>query len=535
MDEQNQNLEEQNSNVSNVEENNQVENNVPENNAEVPTSNESGNSNGGKKKNNTVLTITIFSVVIILILACCVFVALRENKGERFLRMCEDDYLLRIPKYAGNIMLKNNKVDFKLEIDADELIESLGGESSNTGKLSLRTSTLRNKDNFLTRLTVNSNETELAEAKILLDGAKIGVAVPGLFDQYVAGDLDDIDGLLKNLNVDEEEIKKFVETLGDDVETTLEAKHVVDRYAKIFAKNISNKINSEKNVTITINGQENKATKYFFKLENSDIMNLAIEALNKAREDKELYDLVNKQGSVDYTYEEWQESVDNLLDDIQSSMDELDLNEITMQMEVYRKGDDTLSVGFVLEEDGYEMINVAISALNDKNTSYFEVKTGTTGSYICFELDSEKSNNKLDTDLYLRLDTVDGNERIRLLNMVLENENVSKPELETIDSSALMLNTATQEERKAFVNKVQEKIPSYILRLSSKLPEGLADFLDELADLGYGTDNDYDDYEDYDYDYNYGIDDGYDYNYGLDDEEYSGDYSGEYLFEDEAE
>ena len=99
----------------------------------------------------------------------------------------------------------------------------------------------------MTRLTVNSNETELAEAKILLDGAKIGVAVPGLFDQYVAGDLDDIDGLLKNLNVDEEEIKKFVETLGDDVETTLEAKHVVDRYAKIFAKNISNKINSEKN------------------------------------------------------------------------------------------------------------------------------------------------------------------------------------------------------------------------------------------------------------------------------------------------
>ena len=163
------------------------------------------------------------------------------------------------------------------------------------------------------------------------------------------------------------------------------------------------------------------------------------------------------------------------------------------------------------------------------------MKTGTTGSYICSELDSEKSNNKLDTDLYLRLDTVGGNERIRLLNMVLENENVSKPELETIDSSALMLNTATQEERKAFVNKVQEKIPSYILRLSSKLPEGLADFLDELADLGYGTDNDYDDYEDYDYDYNYGIDDGYDYNYGLDDEEYSGDYSGEYLFEDEAE
>lgn len=519
MDEQNQNLEEKNSNIENIVDNTKLENRTS-NNSEKASIPNNINQNGENKRNDVGIAIAIFAII--LILACGAFVTLRESSGEKFLRMCDDDYWLRIPQNVRSIILRNNKVDFKAEFDIDDFLKNIAGEESNAGKLSLTTSTLRNKNNFLARLVLNLDETELAEAKILLNGTKLGVTMPGLFEQYIAEDLSDIEGVLKSLNLDEDSIKKLKDTIENNAKMVLEAESVADRYTKIFAKNISDKIGTERNAVIKINGKEIKTTKYFFKLETQDIIKLLNEVLEQARDDEELYDLAQKQEGFDYTWEEWQEAIDYLLDDVHSTMNEDYLYEISMQMEVYRRGNDTLAIRIVYMQDDDNLLDINISALNERDNSYIEVKVGLENNYMSFELESEKLDNRLNMNLYLTPDVTSRSKKIKLLNIVVEGENVSKPEFDTIDDSDLMLNSASEEEKRSFVTNVQRKLPSYILKVLAKLPEGLADFIDALSDLN--DDANY--YDDYDIDY----EEDYDYNYG--DNYYDEEDSGDYILDD---
>lgn len=538
MDEQNQNLEGQNSNVEpeasnvlNVSEANvegvqeSTNGNVGSteqvvNYEKIPTSNETNVLNGKNKKNNVGIIVGIFAAVIVLIVLCGAFIVLRGNKGERFLKMFENDYLLRIPKEICNIALNNNNINASAEIDIDKFVEDLGAESNNAGKISLNTSTLRNKMNFATTLTLNSNKEELAKAKLVLNDKKIGLAVPGLFERYVAVDLNDIDGLVKNFNLDEEDVEKFVEALKNNIESAEKTKKISERYLKILTKQISNKINVEKNAIVKINGNENKTNKYFLKLESKDMMNIKRVILSVAKKDKELYDLLSKQEEFDYTWEEWQEEIDDSIREIEYEFKNNYIGDASLTLEAFVKGNNTLAARIIYVEGEYEILNIAVSSYNNKADSYLEVKFGSYGFYESLIFNSKMEKNKLNTDMYMKVDTDDGKQKFKLLTFTVEGKKVSNPKIDVISDSALMLNSATQKSMEKFASEVEENIPTYLSDIYSKLPEGMKEVIDSLSDLNHGIEYYEDDYDynyddDYDYDYDYDYDEDYDEDYGV--------------------
>lgn len=508
MDEQNPNLEGQNSNIE-PETNNVV--NAPETNVEsvqetnvenvqentnsnvegveqvtgyekTPNINETNAPNGGNKKSNVGIVVGIFAAIIVLVVLCGAFVILRGNKGERFLKMFENDYLLRIAKSTSEIALKNNNVNMSAQIDVDDFMESMGVDSKNIGTLSLNASTLRNKENFTTNLTVNSNENELAKAKVVLNGTKLGVVVPGLFERYVAADFSDIDGLAKNLNLDDENAEDIKNKLSNNAQLAEKNKNVVKRYLKILTKQISNKINVEKNVTVKINGNESNANRHFVKLNSKDMMYIAREMLKTARKDKELYEVASEFKDFDYTWEEWVEEINYSLESIEENIKGDYIPSEFIIIEAFRRGNNTLAARITFLEGREEVFDMKVSAFNNKSDSYLEVKFGSYGSYVSLILNSKIGKNKSNTDVYLKVDA----EKIKLLTFAVEGRKVSNPNIDVISDSALMLNSASEKSREKFMDNLKGKLPSYMSNIASKLPEGLSDYADILSDLNYG-------------------------------------------------
>lgn len=512
MDEQNPNLEDQNSNME-LETNNVVNapkanvesvqetnvENVQENtnnnvegaeqvicDEETQNTNETDTSNGENKKNNVGIVVGIFVAVIVLVVLCGAFVILRGNKGQRFLKMFDNDYLLRIPRNTTEIALNNNSVNISTKIDADEFMESLGAESKEIGILSLNASTLRNKKNFTTNLTINSNENELAKAKVVLNGTNLGVVVPGLFERYVAVDFSDIDGLAKNLNLDDDNAEDIKNKLSNNAQLAEKNKNVVKRYLKILTKQISNNIDVEKNVTVNINGNESNTDRHFVKLNTNDMMYIARDMLKTARKDKELYEVASEFKNFDYTWEEWVEKINYSLENIEEYIKKDYIPREFFILEAYRKGNNTLAARITFLEGREEVFGMKVSASNNKSDSYLEVKFGSYGSYFSLVLNSKTGKNKSNTDVYLKVDAEDENQNIKLLTFVVEGRNVSNPKVDVISDSALMLNSASEKSREEFMDNLKEKLPSYLSNIASKLPEGLSDFVDVLNDLNYG-------------------------------------------------
>ena len=251
---------------------------------------------------------------------------------------------------------------------------------------------------------------------------------------------------------------------------------------KILTKQISNKINVEKNVTVKINGNESNANRHFVKLNSKDMMYIAREMLKTARKDKELYEVASEFKNFDYTWEEWVEEINYSLESIEENIKGDYIPSEFIIIEAFRRGNNTLAARITFLEGREEVFDMKVSAFNNKSDSYLEVKFGSYGSYVSLILNSKIGKNKSNTDVYLKVDA----EKIKLLTFAVEGRKVSNPNIDVISDSALMLNSASEKSREKFMDNLKGKLPSYMSNIASKLPEGLADYADILSDLNYG-------------------------------------------------
>lgn len=451
----------------------------------------------GKKKN---MIITIIAIIIVLVLAGIASYLYFENtKGKRFVKMMTNDYLFEIPRRSSEIAKNNNKVDFKLEIDADEMMEQLGEVNKNVGKLSIRNYSTRKGKDFSGILTLNSNEDIVAELKYLKNDSKLGIMVSDLFNKYAVLDLNDIEGITNKLNIDEDRINELKNSALNYAENLIEFKLVSAKYEEILEKHINKNISSMGGVNVDINDEWVGTTKTTLTLSYEELLTLSKELLSIMKNDEALYKLLAKQDSFEYTYEEWQSELEQLCTEVTEALENNEMPNNKLLVDVYQNGKNTVCIKLSLVAENEEQVALKISALNKEEESYFEVEVGTTGNTLKIYVDAYKKGSTLDADLYFAVENSGEKQKIRLFKFTVEGQNDSNVQVDQLTPDMFVINTATDDEIKAFENDIKKNSLGFIIKAASKLPRNIGDFIDSIGNLNYGS-NMYED--DFDYDYN---------------------------------
>ncbi len=452
----------------------------------------------GKKKS---MIITIIAIIIVLVLAgVAAYFYLENTKGKRFIKMMTNDYLFEIPKCSSEIAENNNKVDFKLEVDADEMMEQLGETNKNVGKLSIRNYLTKKGNDFSGILTLNSNEDIVAELKYLKNDSKLGVMVTDLFNKYAVLDLGDIEGIANKLNIDEERINELKNSALNYAENLIEFKLVSAKYEDILEKHINQNISSMRGVNVDINNEWVSTKKTTLTLSYEELLTLGKELLTIMKDDEALYKLLAKQDSFEYTYEEWQSELEQLYTEITDALEKDEIPDNKLLVDVYQNGRNTVCIKLSLTAENEEQVALRISALNKEETSYFEVEIGATGNTLKIYADAYKKDSTLDADVYFAVENAGETQKIRLFKFTVEGQKDSSVQVDQLTPDMLVINTAADDEIKTFENDIKKNTLGFIIKAASKLPRNIGDFIDSIGDLNYGSDM-YEDDLDYDYDF----------------------------------
>ena len=463
------------------------------------------------KKNKLLVIILISVILLISIIAAFLFLATDMFKSKKkifnnYLEQAKMGSIINLSgydNYAERILKESHTNEGKITIVSDEL----------------------NIDEEIEFSTKTNKESDMASGKIVFSqdgGQKINIeylkneelyGVKCIYKQYLALVNNNLKEFASKIGLDEDDVPDKIEINIDDylnqnsngIEEEFNA--VVNKYLKLVIskmpeKNYS-KISKEK---IEVQGKSIEADGYKLTINENDFLNIVKEIVKTAKDDQELYNLINQLRKISqeesYNYEEYQDFIANLETELNQT-ENSENDKMNLTLSVYKQGDKLVKFYTKLEvaeegTDSYMYMDFAIEnnstikanyVLNANNDIYSELsakreinlvinKTETNDkenleiSYKIKTNDEETSSVNITTSLSnsnsdnvemdMKLDIYSDylNANIEISNNTVFDENIEVQEFSEVDY--VLLSDYSEEQISKILNDLKKKISKQI-------------------------------------------------------------------------
>lgn len=453
--------------------------------------------------------VALLVIAIVALLGTCVFGAFGgRSKGERFIKMLTDDYILEMPLEMAKVRNEDGKVISEVSVDASAILSLAGVEIESIDDIAIVTEQNKKGNDISGKVAFEIDASEIVSVDYAKTGDLYGIKIPDLIEEYIVIENNNLKALAEKLGLSGEKLEAIPNKITEDelrktYSDTLEAQSVdekklekvLEKYKKALIESIENNITNEKNQKLTIKNQELSFTKHTLSLSDKAVYEIARDILVIAQNDEDLYELIKNQEVEDFEYssfEDWQ-------NDIIYSIEQTDMalegasNDVLCELNVYVKGGNTYAIELVFVEDE---VLIRLAGLNEKSNSYIEVAIAYTNSdaeNVKFICETEKFDNKYVSNFVINamVDTIDVNMGI-FKNTLTYEKSASLDQIKA--SNAFVLNDEAMTAIEDKMLEIQNGLLPYIETISKRLPAG---FIEEFSAVE-------DEYSDYDYDFSLG-------------------------------
>ncbi len=271
--------------------------------------------------------------------------ALKENA---------DDLLANAIKY-GNKKERSPKGGADLELSLDlnsdvlDLDPSLAAILDSLSlKASLQYDNSDLKPSSFMALDFFTGSERLFSLETLVEEDRVVFGLPDILDKYLEAPVADLDDLLYDMDiyVDSDDLLSFGQMAKLDLDINkAEMQKSLYKIIDIVLANID-EVKYEKNVSLALNGVENKYDAYTVSINSSQAEQMMLELLEHLHKDKEIYNLVsNVYQLMDpysyyvFTYSEYQSTIEDAIKEIKDSKNQ---EEITFTQTIYVDKNDVI-------------------------------------------------------------------------------------------------------------------------------------------------------------------------------------------------
>lgn len=253
-------------------------------------------------------------------------------------------------------------------------------------------------DNFASaKIDVKQNDEKKLTIEYLKNEDLYGLKFEDIIKQYVVLENNNLKEFAQKLgieNIDSIPNKLEIqveETPNQEVQTKLE--QIITKYVNNAIEEIPNESYSKiKKENITLEDKKISADGYQLNISSDVLKEILLKTLNLMKEDTEIYDLLNEISEVEIELENYTETMQSLIDDIQEEE-----SKINMCIKVYKQNKETVKIlGIVKSDEENGEIEFSIEKLQDKYSFFVGVTSDDEKTNIIFKLD--KSINNIDRE-----------------------------------------------------------------------------------------------------------------------------------------
>lgn len=305
--------------------------------------------------------LVIFILLLIVILAGGAYAYIKTDLLKTPEQLFKKYLINNIAQIANVNIAPFNEVSERME---NELTETnlniiLNGEAigeEETYKLNIKTSTDFQNKNESTDISINQGENVLIEGTLALTNNKYGIKIPDIYSKYIALENRDFKKLAKTLGADEEELKTIPDSIKEPnpfTEEELEKiKTLTNKYMeKIYEPFGEESYSAEKNVALTINGQNLTANKYTFTVSSVALYNSLTNSTKELLDDPDFLALCKNRIEQEML-DEFKTSFNEAIED--ADIDETD--DVPIIISVYVSEQKTVKTEIIVKEAFAEFI-----------------------------------------------------------------------------------------------------------------------------------------------------------------------------------
>ena len=445
-----------------VDSNEVVPNNLEEQNVDnMPVENpapESEPKKGGKKG--------IFiglGILILLLVACVAFAICAGNsKSTKFVKLLTEDQLfLEMLADKG----KYEQVDLKIKVDLDDIARETNSDELNFGKVTLNASLNEKGDDFSAKANVSASklDVKIPEIQVMKTGDLIGLNVEKIFPKIVSLDLNNPEGLKKNLESLGLDFSEKLEDYEYSEEEYEKLMKFANKYADIILKELEDGISKEDVKTVVLDGDEYKVSNvYALKIDGERFVKTVYalaKELSRNKKDLKYLEEIGVTGDAD----ELKENLDYFLEDTEEFMKEEDYESVLpydIVLKVYEKSGKTIATVLEMED----MKSSLYTLKNDKNNFDVVMEMSQNDMKIQYRTSFEKDKNNMNGSLKIKVQKYDETTMdLELCKFEIEKFKKAEGDMLKVEKNdSISLNEASEEEINEFAEQVRENVVELI-------------------------------------------------------------------------
>lgn len=237
---------------------------------------------------------------------------------------------------------------------------------------------MNKKSNY--KITVNKDAEELIEINYLRDKDLYGVVFKDILNRYIVVENNNLKEFASKLGIQNtDKIPNKIENIKVSEHLNYEeTKSIINKYLNIAIEAIPEDSYSKvEKGDISLGEKTIEADGYQIKLKAKDVQSILIKVLESAKNDEQIFNLVRKISNADITIESYQNSIDELLEEVSDEISkEENINFAYITIYKQEKEAVKLSINFVQEEGVNKEISLNKTnkglelEYNNKDTSY---------------------------------------------------------------------------------------------------------------------------------------------------------------------
>ena len=447
--------------MENNEEKNEVVNTTG---METPELNTSGiNMKDATKPKSKAPKIIILSLLVMALIIGAVFFMksnLFASNAQRFMKLATKDQ-----KFLDVLeeVQKEKQINTTFKVDFDRILKELGQESNQKiGEFRVENKHINQNDDFsnVTQIKMTSIDNTF-ELQIAKTGNIVGFNVPGITDKFIAVDLDDLEGLMNNLQklgVNLSNIDDIEKTNENNKEQSEKIKKLIEKYMEIVVKEADPFIQKTSNVEVALDGNVEKAIEYQFDLTEESYSKILLPVLKELIKNDADMKLLLELYFPQYELDDLKKMMEDFIEQLESKVKEnkFDMTSV-FTMKLYEKNGKNIATVLEIED-----LKIGFYVFEDDKDYQFIFDMDANDMQLRIKWELHSSNNKKDGKLGIKgnLD----NERIDFTLLEYEQEILNKAEDEMIKvnkEDSILLNTVTQEELEKFAEKINKNMKQF--------------------------------------------------------------------------
>lgn len=429
-------------------------------------------------KKNSIVFLVVFMVTMM-------FSFVNAANEDKFMQLLtKEQELVEIAEDIGKNTAKAKQLKGQLSWDMTGLMDEEDKADVALKKFLVDFDLVKEGKNESMVFLLNLNDVDFAKGEVALSNKLIAVNVEELTDGMIAVNYKELDKLFEKFGMEEDfaELEKIMQE--ESQLSQKQTKKLLKIYEKVVKKIIKNKVELEKNVKITDNGNEYVTNKYTVSVDTKLAMDFIINVFDELKKDKTLYYQMidNAIEGTGLTREEFIKDFDTELEEMKRMRKEIEktddkmYNEIILQISLYENNGKTL-----VTEIANEDIVMKLKAFRETNADIIEIeaKESNYGEEIHVRMTINQSKEKLDAvlrvygkevsvkyefdenmNLITNTKEVDRDAEILKLNMVI-NKKADRKLKPINDKNTFVLNDKTIEEMDQKFKEIEANVPNF--------------------------------------------------------------------------